>query len=170
LEATCICSPGRVGGVQVGVGEARGSRDWDANSGGGPGQQGRPCLQARRTSDERAKRPHPPPPCRSSLEGWPVKKSWRRDPSSRRQRPKGLALSPVIGTSWRPVDSEGSPVCERGKFKDLETLRRRFTQSSATAGSRHLLPRPPARNPLQSAVFGPCAITLERQAPHLLDP
>ena len=60
----------------------------------GPANKRGPAYRPDARATNGPKGPIPPPPCRSSPEGWPVKKSWRRDPASRRQRPRGVGSEP----------------------------------------------------------------------------
>ena len=88
----------------------------------GPANKGGPAYRPDARATNGPKGPIPPPHVDLPLKGGLSKRAGVGIRPAGGNAPKGLALSPVIGTSWRPVDSEGSPVCERGKFKDLETL------------------------------------------------
>ena len=88
----------------------------------GPANKGGPAYRPDARATNGPKGPIPPPHVDLPLKGGLSKRAGVGIRPAGGNAPKGLALSPVIGTSWRPVDSEGSPVCERRKFKDLETL------------------------------------------------
>ena len=83
----------------------------------GPANKGGPAYRPDARATNGPKGPIPPPHVDLPLKGGLSKRAGVGIRPAGGNAPKGLALSPVIGTSWRPVDSEGSPVCERGKFK-----------------------------------------------------